>query len=384
MIPRSGLRIARIFGIDIVINPTWLLIFLLVGISMGDTFRLNVGGVTVVNNKTFPGGPWPWIAGFITAAIFFACLLAHEISHSYVAKRNGIAIRRITLFIFGGVAEMSEDVSSATVEFKMAIAGPLMTFILGGIFYGLYVAARHLGAGPALVAPLFFLASFNLFVGVFNLLPGFPLDGGRVLRSIIWRVTGDLRKATRIASIGGQAVAAGIVGLGLYFLFTNALISGIWLLLIGAFVFQLSRSSYRQTLLRLAAADTKVSDIMYTDVPVIDARTTLTDLRNHYFSAYHLPVFPVTDNGHLVGLVGREDLMGVAQAEWDVLNAGRIARPLVPGQTVPPDTPLDRVLRTIMTGPEFLLVVEGEQVKGILTRDELRRYVDARMAGTQR
>lgn len=383
MIPRSGLRIARIFGIDIVINPTWLLIFALVAFSLGETLRTAYGYVTVIGNKSFPGGVWPWIGGIITAAVIFACLLSHELSHSYVAKRNGIAIRRITLFIFGGVAEMSEDVPSATVEFKMAIAGPLMTFFLAAVFFGLYELA-YSAEIPALAGPLVLVSGFNLFVGVFNLLPGFPLDGGRVLRSIIWRVTGDLRKATRIASIGGQAVAAGIVGLGLYFLLTNALISGIWLLLIGAFVFQLSRSSYQQTLLRLAAADKNVSDIMYTDVPVIDARTTLTDLRNHYFSAYHLPVFPVTDNGHLVGLVGREDLMGVAQAEWDVLNAGRIARPLVPGQTVPPDTPLDRVLRTIMTGPEFLLVVEGEQVKGMLTRDELRRYVDARMAGIQR
>jgi CBS domain-containing protein len=119
---------------------------------------------------------------------------------------------------------------------------------------------------------------------------------------------------------------------------------------------------------------------MYTDVPVVDAGTTLTDLRNHYFSAYHLPALPVADTGRLIGTVGREDLMGVAQAEWDVLNTGRIARPLEQGQAVPPDTHLDRILRTMMVGPEFLLIVEDEQVKGMLTRDELRRYVDARMA----
>ena len=378
MIPRSGLKIARILGIDIVINPTWGLIFLLVGFTMGDTLRTPYQNVTVIGDRMFPSGPWPWIAGFITAAVIFACLLAHELSHSYIAKRNGIAINRITLFIFGGVAEMSEDVPDANVELKMAIAGPLMTFFLAALFFGLYGLAYYSGAGPALAAPLFFVGSFNAFVGVFNLLPGFPLDGGRVLRAILWRVTGDLRKATRVASVGGQVVAAGLVVTGVIFVFT-ANYGGFWLVLIGAFLFQLSRASYQQTLLRLAAADATVSDVMYTGIPVVDARTTLTDLSNNYFPVYQLPVLPVTDNGHLVGIVSRDDLAGIAQSEWDVLNAGRVARPLSPGQVVPSDTPLDRVLRAVTDRQGFLLVVDGYQVKGILTRDALMRYVEARV-----
>ena len=380
MFPRTGIKIARIMGIDIVINPTWLLIFGLVAFTLGDTLRTPLQYITVVDNKSFPGGPWPWLVGIITAIVIFACLLAHELSHSYVAKRNGISIRRITLFIFGGVAEMSEDVSDATVEFKMAIAGPLMTFFLAAVFGGLYFIAYLVLKSPVLFAPLALITTFNLFVGVFNLLPGFPLDGGRVFRAIIWKTTGDLKRATRVASVAGQVVAAGLGLAGLYFFYVGAYVSGVWLILIAVFLFQLSRASYQQTLLRLAAADTTVGDLMYTDVPVVDAGTTLTDLRNHYFSVYHLPALPVADNGRLIGTVGREDLMGVAQAEWDVLNTGRIARPLEEGQAVTPDTPLDRILRTIMAGPEFLLIVEGEQVKGMLTRDELRRYVDARVA----
>jgi len=378
LIPRSGLKIARILGIDIVINPTWGLIFLLVGISLGFELKKLYPNVTIIGKQTFPAGPWPWIAGFVTAAVIFTCLLAHELSHSYVAKRNGIAINRITLFIFGGVAEMSEDVPDANVELKMAIAGPLMTFFLAALFFGLYGLAYYSGAGPALAAPLFFVGSFNAFVGVFNLLPGFPLDGGRVLRAILWRVTGDLRKATRVASVGGQVVAAGLVVTGVIFVFT-ANYGGFWLVLIGAFLFQLSRASYQQTLLRLAAADATVSDVMYTGIPVVDARTTLTDLSNNYLPAYQLPVLPVTDNGHLVGIVSRDDLAGIAQSEWDVLNAGRVARPLSPGQVVPSDTPLDRVLRAVTDRQGFLLVVDGYQVKGILTRDALMRYVEARV-----
>jgi Zn-dependent protease/CBS domain-containing protein len=389
LIPRSGLKIARIMGIDIVINPTWLLIFVLVAYLLGDTLNTPYRDFTVIGTNSFPGGPWPWIAGILTAAVIFVCLLAHELSHSFVAKRNGISIRRITLFIFGGVAEMSEDVTDARVELKMAIAGPLMSFALGALFIGMYWLA-HLAQIPALAAPLLLVGGFNMFVAVFNLLPGFPLDGGRVFRAAVWRSTGDLRKATRIASTGGQLVAGGLVIGGLYLLIsdlTNNSFNGFWLIIIGLFLFQLARASYQQTLFRIAASDTTVSDIMYTDVPVIDAQTTLTDLRNHYFSSFSLPAFPVIDNGRLVGVVGRDDLTGVALSEWDVLNAGRIARPLSPGQAVPPETPLDRVLRTMMSTQEFLLVVEqdpeaGDRVKGVLTRDELMRYVQARIKPT--
>ncbi len=379
MFPRSGLRIARILGIDIVINPTWLLIFVLVALSMAETFSEPIEGVTRISGTDFPGGIWPWVAGFVTALFFFGCLLAHEMSHSFVAKRNGIQINRITLFIFGGVAEMSEDVTSPRVEFKMALAGPLMTFFLAGVFGGFLALAYALDAGPVIVAPLFYLTSLNVFIGIFNLLPGFPLDGGRVLRSVLWKVTGDLRKATRAASVGGQVVGALIAGWGVYLLLTEFFISGIWLLLIGGFVFQLSRAGYQQTLARIATSDTKVGDIMYTDVPVIDANTTLTDLRANYFAAYHLPVFPVAAEGRLTGLVGREDLATVALAEWDVLNAGRIARPIEAGQLVTPETPLDRVLRTVLSRQEFLIVAEGEEVRGLLTRDEVTRYLNARV-----
>lgn len=369
---------ARIMGIDVRINASWLLVFVLVAIYLGEDFRSGIG--TRIHGRTFPGGPWPWVIGFVTAAVFFACLLAHEVSHSVVARRNGIPINRITLFIFGGVAEMSEDVNNARTELKMAIAGPLMTFALGGVFYGLYVLADSAGASPALVAPLLYLGSLNLFVGVFNLLPGFPLDGGRVVRAAIWQVTGDLRKSTRVASVGGQVIAGMLATAGVLLVFRPQLaLSGIWLLFISAFLFQLSRAAYQQTLFRLAAENTKVGDIMYTEVPVVQAGTSLDELRNRYFSGYHLPVLPVAEDGHLIGLVGRDDLYSVAPAEWSVLDTGRIAKPLEPGQILSPDTPLDRVMRTMLSREEYALVAEGDDVKGILTREEIMRYIKARV-----
>ncbi|MFH1151072.1 MAG: site-2 protease family protein [Actinomycetota bacterium] len=376
MPPRSGFRVARVFGIDVLINPTWLVIFLLVGFSFGDLLSQ-----TTVDGQPFPGGPWPWIVGFITAGILFVGLLAHELSHSLIAKRNGVEINRITLFIFGGVAEMKSDVTSPGVEFRMAVAGPLMTFFLAGAFYGLYRLTDYLGAGALLVAPLYYLAATNLFIGVFNLLPGFPLDGGRVLRALVWQLTGDLQKATRVASIIGQGLALLLAagGLTIIILYREYLITGGWLILIGTFVYFLAKSSYKQTLLRLAASDTLAKDIMFTDVPVIPSLTPLTELTARYFSTYHLPAFPVAEAGRLVGTVSRSDLMTVNRAEWDVLNAGRAAQPLEPDQLVAPDTPLDQLLRTLLGRREYVLVVDGDNVLGIITRDEVSRYLDARM-----
>ena len=368
--PSSGFKIGRVFGIDITIHISWILIFVLISYSLGYTFRYETNG--------FPQGIWPWVAGVVTGTVFFACLLLHELSHSFVARRSGIPINRITLFIFGGIAEMGEDVQSPKVEFFMAIAGPLASLVMAGIFGLLYLLLRS-SASVAIVAPLGWLFFINIFIGVFNLLPGFPLDGGRVLRSILWQMSGDLRRATRAASVTGQVIAVIMAGTGVFLLFTPYYPSGFWLLLIGFFVYQLARVSYQQTLLRIAASDTRVRDIMYTNVPLIEASTPLTMLRNNYFAMYNLPAFPVVDGGQVVGLVSRDDLYQVSASEWDVLSAGRVSRPLSESQTIDPDMTLDKVLRTVLRGDEFMLVVEGHNVLGILTRGELMRYVETKM-----
>jgi Zn-dependent protease/predicted transcriptional regulator len=370
LLPSSGLKIGRIFGIDIFINVSWLLIFILISYSLGAIFS---------DTQGFPHGVWPWLAGFITGLLFFAGLLMHELSHSYVAKRSGIKINRITLWLFGGVAEMGEDVQKPGDEFRMAIAGPIVTFVLGGIFGLLYLLLRSKNVSIVIVEPLQWLAFWNIAIGVFNLLPAYPLDGGRVLRSYLWHRTGDLRRATKAASNSAQVIAVLLAGAGVYFLLTTGFINGIWLLIISFFLFSLSRASYQQTLAQLAAADTRVRDIMYTNVPLIDANTSLTMLRHNYFNAYNLPAFPVVDGDRVVGIVGRNDLLQVSQVEWDVLNAGRISRPLSPSQTVDPDMTLDKALRSVRGGNEFMLVIEGQKVVGLLTREELMRYVETKM-----
>jgi predicted transcriptional regulator len=280
---------------------------------------------------------------------------------------------------------MSEDVSDPVTELKMALAGPLMTFFLAGVFYLLYrIVAADPSRGPLWIVPLYLLFMINLFVGVFNLLPGFPLDGGRVFRAILWKITGDLRKATRAASYGGQIIAVGIAGVGVYLVVTNALVSGIWLILIAVFVFQLSRVSYQQTLYKIAIADTRVRDLMFEEVPTVDENITLTALRTHYFTSYHLPALPVVDSdGFAKGLVSRDDLVAVNPSEWDLLNAGRIAKPVTEDQVVDPDDTLDKVMRRVTRVEGFLLVMRDGKVVGILTADELMRYIKARVKTPQ-
>lgn len=373
LLPSSGLKIGRIFGIDIVIHASWLLILVLFTVTFGDIFRLSQA-----NGHAFPAGIWPWLLGFVTSLVLFACLLLHELSHSYIAKRSGININRITLFFLGGVAEMSEDVSTAGTEFRMAIAGPIMSLVLAGIFFLLYMIADAARVGPMLVIPLFSIAGMNLAWSLFNLVPAFPLDGGRVLRSILWKTTGDLRKATRVASVAGQVFAVLLIGAGIYLLI-QGYFGGGWFILLGAYVFGLARASYRQTLFRLALADTKVRDIMHTGLPVIDSHTRLTYLRDNYFAAYRLSALPVSEGGSVVGVIHRDDLAGVSPAEWDLLDAGRVVRPLSSIRIVDPETPLDRVMRQVLRGDDFMLVMEGQQVLGMLTREELLRYVDMRL-----
>ena len=381
MIPSSGFRIGRVLGIDIVINFTWIVIFLLITYAFGDLFRITYEETVIAGQKVvtyFPSGVWPWVAGFISAVVFFACLLLHELSHSLVAKRNGISIRRITLFFFGGVAEMRDEVGGPGVEFRMAIAGPLMSFLLGGAFYGLYRLADSLGAALVIVAPLYYMWWMNLLIGCFNLLPGFPLDGGRVLRAVLWKVTGDMRKATRAASMAGRVIGVALACGGAYFVVTGDYFGGFWFLFIGMFIYGLALGSYRQTLFRLAASDTVVSDIMYADIPMVDAHMSLSSLRDNYFAVYRLPAFPVARGGRATGIVTRDNLASVSPAEWDLLDVGRVARPLEPELTVPPNLPLDKIVKRLMGGQPFLLVAEGDRVTGVITREELVRYVEMR------
>lgn len=236
----NGYRIGKIFGIDVQVHGSWLIIGALVLWTLASN-------ALPADYPQLTSGVRLAMALVITG-LFFASLLAHELAHSVVAMARGIPVHRITFFLFGGMAQTSSESRSAGEEFLIAIAGPAMSFLLGGLFYALWTLGSNGAWGPFLVGSAAYLTVLNLVLGTFNLLPGFPMDGGRVLRSIIWKATGNVTRATLWASRVGAGMAFLLMGYGLWQVFTSSIVSGIWLIFIGMFIRSAARSSYQNHL----------------------------------------------------------------------------------------------------------------------------------------
>lgn len=236
----NGYRLGRIFGIDVHIHGSWLVI--------GGLVLWTLAASALPADYPDLSGAMRLLMAAVITLLFFVSLLAHELAHSVVAMARGIPVHRITFFLFGGMAQTSTDSRSAGEEFLIAIAGPVMSFLLGGLFLALWTLGNGASWGPVLVGSAAYLTVLNVILGTFNLLPGFPMDGGRVLRSVIWKVTGDVTRATMWASRVGSLMAMLLMGYGVYEALTGAFISGMWLVLIGMFIRNAARSSYRHHL----------------------------------------------------------------------------------------------------------------------------------------
>lgn len=247
----AQIKLGRVWGIPIGLHPTWFLIFIFVTFSLAS-------GYFPAEYPQLPA--WAhWGLGALTSILFFASVLAHELGHAWVALRSGIAVKSITLFIFGGAAHIASEPKSAGAEFRIALAGPAVSLGLAGLFGGLFVLDQ---AVPFLAAPSIYLARINLMLALFNMIPGFPLDGGRVLRALVWRYTGNLLKATRVASISGQVVAFIFMGLGALSLLQGQVFNGLWLGLIGWFLQNAAASAYAQMRFEQVLRDVTVAQVM--------------------------------------------------------------------------------------------------------------------------
>jgi len=357
-----SLRLGRIFGIPVEINPTWLIIFVLVATSLAFSY--------------FPAlFDWPtWLAvvnGVLTALFFFASVVIHEMSHSLVARAGGIKIRKVTLFLFGGVAQMEEEPRGPGREFVMAIAGPGASLLLAGLFYIVYAISRSAGVSDALWAPLEYLALINLSVAVFNLLPGFPLDGGRVLRAILWGITGDLLKATLWASRAGQFVGYAMVGVAVLGVLNGAL-NLIWLGLIGWFIAVLADNAYRQQAAKSRLANVPVSAIMTPDPVVAPGDITLDELAHEYFLGGRHSRYPIVVDGRVVGLISLAGVKGVPRDQWAATHAFEVADKDMKSLLVDADAHVDEVMdRLVGERPGAVLAVRDGRVVGILTRTDV-------------
>jgi Zn-dependent protease len=356
-------RLFRLLGIPISVDASWLIILALLTWTLIDFFR---GEVTDLPVATY------WTMGLGAALAFFTCIVLHELGHALVARAVGIPIRGITLFLFGGVAEMEDEPLSATSEFLMAVAGPAVSAVLAAIFWLL----SGLTEAPSVILPLQYLARINLVVLIFNLVPAFPLDGGRVLRSILWAVLKDLRRATYGAALCGQAFAWLLIGMGVLNFFAGNVFHGVWLGLIGLFLNNAARGSYQQVLVRQVLRGEPVSRFMNREPivvpPVLDLRGWVED----YVYRYHRKMFPVGSDGQVEGVISTQALARFPRGEWDKHTVAEAMRPDVDALSIAANADaLEALTRMQRTGSSRLLVMEGNRLVGIISLKDLLSFL---------
>jgi len=331
---QRGIALFTIAGIQIRLDYSWSVVFLLI------LWSLSAGYFP----QSYPGqsGLVYWAAGLIAAVFFFTSILIHEISHSLTARRFGIEIRDITLFIFGGRANISREPESPKTELIIAAVGPLASFVLAGLFW--LVASAFSGVlYPIIVIVLEYLVWINIALGIFNLFPGFPLDGGRIFRALWWWKTGSLHRATKVAAAVGQGFALILIVLGALQIFSGVLVGGLWLIFIGMFLRSLAASSYRELVLRQSLDAVQAREIMVHDVvtvpPSVPIRTAISD----YFLRYGFRGFPVMRNGEVLGIISLAELKNLPEAERD-RNAEDLMMPKSEMMEIDPEASLTEAL----------------------------------------
>lgn len=368
-----GWRIARIADIAIEINFSWLIVFGLI------IYTFSTGWLPerLPHASTFQ----LWVAGVATALLFFLSLLAHELAHSLMAQHLGARVARITLFIFGGVAQMTHEPRDPASEFKISIVGPATSVLLGGGFLMLGRGLQAVGAPELWSAPCVLVGAINLALAAFNMLPAFPLDGGRVLRSILWSVWRNLERATRAASTAGRWFGYLMVGAGVMELIGGDFTGGLWTLALGWLLATMAAASYQRVQLEQALGGVHVHDLMSSPVVTIPADTTLQDAAYHYFLNARFTAFGVEAHGKIIGMVHREQLQAVDRALWPVTTVAEVMSPLDPNSmTIAAD---EEAVQALMKMAENeigrLLVVDwAGQVIGIISQSDIMRLVRMR------
>jgi Zn-dependent protease/CBS domain-containing protein len=365
-------RLFRLFGLPISLDLSWFLILILVTWSLAMFwFAPKLPGME----------PWVWwVLGVAGAVAFFICIVLHELGHALVARTVGIPIRGITLFLFGGVAEMGAEPTSAADEFLMAIAGPLVSFVLAVVFAVLFYIGWVSHWPKWLVVFFITLAAINGMVLLFNLIPAFPLDGGRVFRALLWAATGKLRRATRWASAVGQGFAWLLIAAGVWQFMARDFFGGIWWCLIGLFLNSAARNSYQQVIVQEVLRGEPVRRFMNPEPVVVPPSTDLRHWVEDYVYRFHRKAFPVASNGHLEGFVSTQSLSAIPREEWDRHTVGEVMRHDVAAVSIPPDADaLQALSRMQQLGSSRLLVTEGDHLIGIISLKDLLRFLNLKL-----
>ncbi len=371
----NTLRLGHLFGIELKLDYSWFIVFVLVTWSLsGEYFP-----------KIHPG--WSdsvyWAMGVMTALLFFASVVAHELAHSFVSQAHGVPVRDITLFIFGGAAHISQEPKSARHEFLMALAGPAASLVIAALLGLLWLVSQPVS--PLLHALAGWLAWINLALGLFNLIPGFPMDGGRVFRAMAWSVTGNLRRATLITVELGKVVTIGLIFWGVQQIFSGNWANGLWISFIGWFVANASAVSYQQITIRELLAGHTVRKVMMTDCPHLLPRLTLDVVVDHLVLPSGRHCFPVVEKDQLHGLLTLHRIKEVPRAQWNTTRVENVMIPLAELKTVRSDDDLITVFERMTTEDvnQFPVVDTDGRLLGMIAHDNVLTYLNIRVALSQ-
>ncbi|MDD5455247.1 MAG: site-2 protease family protein [Candidatus Ratteibacteria bacterium] len=366
------IKLFKIFDFQVSIDLSWIFIALLV------TWSLAVGYFPS-RYKEFPVAVY-WEMGAFGALGLFLSIVFHELCHSLVARKFGLAMHGITLFVFGGVAEMAEEPPSAKAEFFMAVTGPLSSVALGFLFYGIYKLGGYYGFAQPVIGVLQYLGWINWLLAGFNLVPAFPLDGGRILRSLLWQKKKDLGWATRISSQFGSGFGIFLSFLGIVYFFTGALVIGIWYFLIGMFLQNAARMSYQQVLIRQALEGEAVRHFMNAKPVTVASSVSIGTLVDDYIYKYHHKFFPVVDGGKLRGCISIQEVKEIPREQWAARKIEDVLKPCGSENTVGQNTDALKALSIMnKTHKSRLMVVEGGQLVGIVTLKDLLKFISIKM-----
>ena len=369
----GSFSLGKIFGIEVRLHYSWFIIFILITWGLAASY--------------FPATYPTWslttkiAAGIITSLLFFASVLAHELAHSLVGRANGVPVKSITLLIFGGVAQMTKEVTKANAELKMAAAGPACSLIIGGLFYLLALLTQNT-IGPV-AAMSFYLALANGLLAAFNLIPGFPLDGGRVFRSLVWRFTGNYKRSSQIATWLGRGVAYAFILGGILIIFLHLFglswFDGIWIAFIGWFLDNAASASYHQVQWREALRGLAVSQMMTSDYSVVPPNITVSQLVQEYVLAKGYHLFMVSDEGRFKGILTLQSIKSIPQSSW---NTTQVEKIMVPVDKLKVASPEQEALSAMEQMEENdihqMAVVSENRVIGLITRESLLRFLRAR------
>ncbi|MFH0925788.1 MAG: site-2 protease family protein [bacterium] len=369
----KSIKIFTLFGFEVKIDLSWIIIaFLIVWSLTVGFFPFQYKGLSI---KTY------WFMGIIGGLGLFLSIIFHEFWHSIVARKFGLPMKGITLFIFGGVAEMNDEPPSPFAEFTMAIAGPLSSIALAFMFYGMFTLGKRMEWPVALNGIIAYLATINGVLAAFNLVPAFPLDGGRVLRSILWGIKKDLRWATRVSSRIGMGFGTFLIVLAVLQIIRGNFIVGMWWFLIGLFLRNVANMSYQQLLLRQGLEGEPIRRFMKTDPITVSPSTSIKRLVEDYIYQLHYKMFPVVnDSDRLIGCVATKQVKDIPKEEWGEKTVGDILTQCSQENTISPNADAVKAL-TLMnqTDSSRLMVTEGNHLVGVIALKDMLKFLSLKV-----